>query len=143
MSATIGRTFLAGLAGGVALNVLMLLTFRLLGFGWGGGGILLDPSIQSPKLIAAWTRLEPLPLIVSNPAPIVIGLILFGICHALVYRWLSPAWPAGVARRALRLGALVLVLSFLFWEFFTPVNQLGEPPVRSPSSSCSGRSSPR
>ena len=105
----------------------MLLTFRLLGFGWDGGGILLDPSVQSPKLIAVWTQLEPLPLVVSRPAPIILGLILFGVGHAFVYRWLAPGWPAGIAPRAWRLATLVFLLSFLFWEFFTPFNQLGEP----------------
>ena len=46
----------------------MLLTFRMLGFGWNGDGILLDPTIQSAKLIAVWTQLDPLPLIVTQPA---------------------------------------------------------------------------
>jgi hypothetical protein len=30
----------------------MPLTFRLRGFGWDGGGILLDPAFRSAKLIA-------------------------------------------------------------------------------------------
>ena len=123
------KTLLAGLAGGFALNLMMLLTFRLLGFGWNGGGILLDPSIQSPKLIAVWTQIEPLPLIVSNPAPIISGLVLFGIVHAIIYQWLSPAWPTGIWKRACRMAMLVFFLSFLFWEFFTPFNQFGEPPL--------------
>jgi hypothetical protein len=121
------RTIIAGLAGGVALNVAMLLTFRLLGFGWNGGGMLLDPALQSPKLIAVWTQIEPLPLVVSRPAPIVTGLMLFAIAHAFAYRWLAPGWPPGVAARALRLAGLVFGLSFVFWEFFTPFNQFGEP----------------
>lgn len=121
------RTVIAGLAGGLALNIAMLLTFRLLGFGWNGGGILLDPSIQSPKLIAVWTQIEPLPLVVSNPAPIIGGLLIFGLIHGFMYRWLSPAWPVGITARALRFTVLVFVLSYVFWEFFTPFNQLGEP----------------
>ena len=127
MPASIGRTLSAGLAGGVALNLAMLLTFRLLGFGWRGGGILLDPSIQSPKLIAVWTQLEPLPLVVSNPAPILVGLLLFGIGHAFIYRWLSPAWPLGIVSRSLRMAGLIFFMAFSFWEFFTPFNQFGEP----------------
>jgi len=127
MQPSIFRTILAGLAGGAALNLAMLLTFRLMGFGWQGGGILLDPAWQSPKLIDVWTRLEPLPLVVASPAPIIMGLLLFGLAHAFLYRWLSPHWPPGVLSRALRLGLLVFVLSFLFWEFFTPFNQFGEP----------------
>jgi len=121
------RTLIAGLAGGAVLNLVMLLTFRLIGFGWNGGGILLDPSVQSQKLIAAWTQIEPLPLVVSHPPPIVIGLMLFGMGHALIYRWLSPAWPSGITARAMRLAALIFFLSFVFWEFFTPFNQFGEP----------------
>ncbi len=127
MKTSIFKTLLAGLAGGVALNFIMLLTFRLLGFGWNGGGILLDPSIQSPKLIAVWTQIEPLPLIVSNPAPIITGLVLFGIGHAFIYQWFAPAWPPTIKARAWRMAALVFFLSFLFWEFFTPFNQFGEP----------------
>jgi len=127
MKTHIFKTLLVGLVGGAALNLIMLLTFRLLGFGWNGGGMLLDPSIQNPKLIAVWTQIEPIPLIVSNPTPIIIGLILFGIGHAFIYQWLAPAWPPGVKKRAWRMAALVFGLSFLFWEFFTPFNQLGEP----------------
>jgi hypothetical protein len=121
------RTVIAGVAGGLAINVAMLLTFRLLGFGWNGAGILLDPSIQSPKLIAIWTQIEPLPLVVSNPGPIVGGLMLFGLIHGFMYRWLSPAWPIGITARALRFAVLIFILAYVFWEFFTPFNQFGEP----------------
>lgn len=118
---------MAGLAGGLTLNLVMLLTFRLLGFGWQGGGVLLDPAIQSPKVIAVWTGIEPLPLVVANPAPIIAGLFFFAAGHAYLYRWLAPGWPPGLKARAIRLAALIFFLSFLFWEFFTPFNQLGEP----------------
>ena len=57
MSASHKRIILAGIAGGMAMNITMLLTFRLLGFGWNGGGILLEASSQSEKLIAVWTKL--------------------------------------------------------------------------------------
>jgi hypothetical protein len=127
MKASVLRTCLAGVFGGFTLNIAMLLTFRLLGFGWQGGGILLDPSRQSQKLIAVWTQIDPIPLVVSKPAPIIIGLVLFGIGHAFVYRWLAPAWPEGIIRRAWRIGILIYFLSFFFWEFFTPFNLFGEP----------------
>ncbi len=127
MKNPIAKTLLAGLAGGLTLNFVMVLTFRLIGFGWHGGGILLNPSIQSRKLIAVWTQIEPLPLVVSHPFQIIIGLILFGIGHAFIYQWLAPAWPPGIKPRAWRMAGLVFFLSFLFWEFFTPFNQFGEP----------------
>jgi hypothetical protein len=121
------RTFVAGIAGGMAMNLTMLLTFRAIGFGWDGDGILLTSSIQSQKLVAVWTKLEPLPLVVANPAPIIAGLVLFGIGHAFMYRWLSPAWPQGLTQRALRFAGLLFFMTFFFWEFFTPFNQFGEP----------------
>lgn len=127
MKDPISKTVFAGLTGGMTMNIVMLLTFRLIGFGWDGQGILLDPAFQSRKLIAVWTELEPLPLVVANPAPIISGLMLFGIGHAFIYRWLSPAWPQGIRARAWRMALLIFFLSFLFWEFFTPFNQFGEP----------------
>ena len=121
------RMIFAGLAGGMTMNVAMLLTFRLVGFGWNGDGILLSSPVQSPKLIAVWTKLEPLPLVVVNPAPIIIGMVLFGIGHAFIYRSVSVAWPAGILPRAMRFAGLLFFMTFLFWEFFTPFNQFGEP----------------
>lgn len=121
------RTIVAGLAGGMAMNLAMLLTFRAIGFGWHGDGILLTSPMQSQKLIAVWTWLPPLPLVVARPAPIILGLLLFGIGHAVVYGWLAPAWPKGVLPRALRLAGLLFFMTFVFWEFFTPFNQFGEP----------------
>ena len=122
------RTILAGVGGGMAMNLAMLLTFGLIGFGVNGEGFLLNPSIQSQKLIDVWTKMEPLPLAVTCPAPIVMGLILFGIVHAYLYRWISSAWPAGTVRRGLSFALIVFLMTFLFWEFFTPFNQFGEPP---------------
>lgn len=121
------RTAVAGVAGGLAMNIAMLLTFRLVGFGWNGDGILLTSPTQSPKLVAVWTQLEPLPLVVTNPAPIVAGLTLYGIALAFIYRGLSAAWPPGIVSRSLRMGGLLFLMSFVFWEFFTPFNQFGEP----------------
>ncbi len=91
MKSSLRKLAVAGLAAGVTLNLIMLLTFRLLGIGWNGGGILLDPSIQSGKLIAAWTQIEPLPMIIANSIPIILGLIAFGLGHAFIYQWLAIA----------------------------------------------------
>ena len=121
------KTLLAGLAGGMAMNLTMLLTFRGIGFGWDGKGILLTSPMQSEKLIAVWTKLEPLPLVAFDPAPIIVGLLLFGVGHAYLYKWLAVSWPRGVAPRALRFAGLIFFMTYLFWEFFTPFNQFGEP----------------
>jgi hypothetical protein len=121
------KTLVAGIAGGMTFNLAMLFTFRAIGFGWDGQGILITSALQSPKLIAVWTSLQPLPMIVANPAPIIGGIVLFGIGHAFVYRWLATAWPAGIAPRALRFAGMQFFMTFMFWEFFTPFNQFGEP----------------
>lgn len=123
------RATVAGAAGGIAMNLAMFVTFRLIGFGVHADGILLDPKTQSHKLIAVWTQLEPLPLVVACPAPIVVGLVLLAIAHGFVYRWLAASWPSGVLPRGLRFTGLVTLLSFGFWEFFTPFNLFGEPPT--------------
>jgi hypothetical protein len=65
--------------------------------------------------------------VVSQPTTIILGIIGFGIIHAYLFRWLSPSWPRGVAKRAIRFAFLVFLMTFLFWEFFTPFNQFGEP----------------
>lgn len=121
------RTILAGVASGAAMNVVMLITFRILGFGLNADGILLDPALQSAKVIDVWTRIQPLPLVVDRPAAIIAGIFGFGLLHAYVYRSIRPAWRAGVAHRGLAFSLIVFALAFLFWEFFTPFNQLGEP----------------
>jgi hypothetical protein len=127
MRATHGKTIIAGIAGGFAMNLAMLITFRLMGFGWNGGGILLESSSQSRKLIAVWTEMEPIPLVVNSPAPIIAGIVLFGIIHAYLFRWLSPAWSGGVIKQGFKFALLVFLMTFLFWEFFTPFNLFGEP----------------
>jgi len=121
------KTIIAGLLGGIAMNVSMLLTFRTIGFGWDGKGFLLTSSMQSEKLVAVWTEIEPLPLVVDTPLPIILGIILFGIGHAFIYRSVASAWPTGLLPRAVRMSGLIFFMTYLFWEFFTPFNQFGEP----------------
>lgn len=119
----------AGLAGGAAINLTLFATFRLVGFGLDGGGVLLDPLRQSPKLIAVWTELEPLPLLATRPWFCAVGLGAFGFAQAFVYAGVAAAWPPGFAPRTLRFAGLLFGETFLFWELFTPFAQLGEPPT--------------
>ena len=118
------RVLVAGLGGGVATNVAILVTFRRLGF---QSGFLLDPHWQSPKLVAVWTQIEPLPRVVAHPLPIIVGLVAFSLAHAWLYANLGGGWPPGLWSRTWRLGGLVFVLSYLFFEFFTPFNLFWEP----------------
>ncbi|MFO8082017.1 MAG: hypothetical protein R6V07_17185 [Armatimonadota bacterium] len=117
----------AGIAGGAAANLAMFLTFRLLGMGLQGGGILLDPTVQSEKLIAVWTQLEPLPRVVTQPILMGLGILAFGVLHAYIYQGISASWPKGIVPRAMRFGGIIFAMVYLFWEFFTPFNMFGEP----------------
>lgn len=85
---SISRTLVAGLAGGAAFSVAGFLTFVLIGSGLDHrSGPLFDPDMQSPKLIAVWTQMEPLPLFVTAP-------------------YVIAAWPEGVAPRMWRLAVV-------------------------------------
>jgi hypothetical protein len=109
-------------------NLAMLFTFRAIGFGWDGHGFLITSSIQSPKLIAVWTSLEPLPMIVANPAPIIGGIVLFGILHAF-HLPLAESRLAGrhrAARTAFRRPAFLHDVSVL--GVFHPVQPVRRTP---------------
>ena len=84
-----------------AMNLAMLATFRLIGFGWHGDGILLESSSQSQKLISVWSKIGPIPLVVSAPVPIIAGIMIFGeplhlIALELVF-WACIAVADGLA----------------------------------------------
>jgi hypothetical protein len=101
----------------------------LLGTGLDNTGPLLDPGLQSRKMIAVWTTMEPLPKFQTQPAAILAIYILLGAGYALLFRSLAPAWPEGFLRRTARLGLTIWALSCLFFELIGPFNLLGEPPT--------------
>jgi len=104
----------------------MILTFRVVGFGWYGGGILLDSTHQSSKLIAIWTELEPLPKVYADPIAIIAGLLGFEFIDAAVYQSVASAWSAGIISRAIRIAGVLFGFVFAFWEFFTSFDLFGE-----------------
>jgi hypothetical protein len=131
MNPSLRRTLVAGLAGGGAFVLGSLLTFALLsGSRRGQTGLLFDPATQSPKVIAVWKELEPLPRVIESPALILGGMLLFALAYAVVYRSVAPAWPAGLHGRAWRL-ALIVWIAALFAEFMGPFNVLHQPPTLS------------
>jgi hypothetical protein len=124
---SIARTLVAGAAGGVAFILGNFLTFGLLGGARRGHqGLLFDPDTQSPKAIIVWKVLEPLPRIIDTPALILVGLLVFGVGYAVLFRSVASAWPHGLHQRALRL-ALIVWLATAFSEFMGPFNVLHEP----------------
>jgi hypothetical protein len=112
----------------LAFFVAAFLTFVLVGSGLDQrSGPLFDPVVQSPKLIAVWTKLEPRPLFATAPHVVLLEYAVFGIGYALLLRSVASAWPAGVWSRVWRLAAVIWGLSCAFFELLGPVNLLGEP----------------
>ena len=117
---TVPRTVIAGIIGIFGFLIVNMIGFRV------ANPILFDPNLQSPKLIAVWNVIEPLPPAHGLVATLSI-LVLIGIGRAFVYRWLAPSWPPGLAARALRYWLLVWFLSYFFVEFSAPFTLFGEP----------------
>src|SRR5262245_37987186 len=121
------RTVIGGLVGGLAFVLGLLLTFaQFSGSRRGQTGLLFDPATQSPKVIAVWKEIEPLPRTLETPLVVVGGLVLFGLAYAFVYRSVSPSWPQGIVSRGWRL-ALIVWLATVFSEFMGPFNVLRQP----------------
>jgi hypothetical protein len=126
--ATLVRTVTAGALAGVVFNAVGFVTFVLLGSGLDNrSGPLFDPDLQSDKMIAVWTSIEPLPLFKTQPGTIFALYVLFGIGYAVLYRSVGWAWPSGFWRRAPRLALTIWWLSCVFFELLGPFNLLGEP----------------
>lgn len=86
MTPPLSKTLVAGLLGGLAFWVVTFLTFVLLGSGLDeASGPLVDPALQSSKLLAVWTELEPLPLFATAPQLILAAYIGFGIGQAFIF----------------------------------------------------------
>ncbi len=119
------KLIFASIIGGIALNLAGFLTFGLFGTGMDFNGILTGEGYQNDKVVAVWHTLEPLPLSVTDP--IVIGAGYFVL--AFIFAWVYKLYLAGRfnrKRRIFRLYLLILI-PFLFWEFNTPINLMGEP----------------
>lgn len=128
MKTPIARTLIAGAAAGLALSLVNFLTFGLLGGSHPGHtGLLFNPATQSPKVIAVYKSIQPLPFIVTRPYLILAGFVAFAIGHALLYRSIAAAWPDRYAARLWRLALTLWFVSALFFEFLGPFNLLHEP----------------
>jgi hypothetical protein len=119
---SVPKTLIAGVAGGATFWVATFVTFVLI-----GSGPLFNPAVQSPKLIAVWTELEPLPLFATAPHVVLLEYVLFGVGYAVLFRSVAAAWPAGTWSRTWRLAAVIWALSCAFFELLGPINLLGEP----------------
>jgi hypothetical protein len=128
MNPSITRTIFAGVLGGLAFWIVTFLTFVLAGTGLDQtSGPLVDQHLQSPKYLAVWTELQPLPLFATAPQLILAAYALFGVAYAFLFRSVKIAWPSGRWPRIWRMALVIWALSCLFFEFLGPLNLLGEP----------------
>lgn len=118
------RIALTGLLAGVVFFLLSALTFYFLGV---LPGILFNPEVQSPKVIAVVAELQPLPVIQTSPYIIIAGWGIWLIGWAFLFEHISVLWPNGFWPRLWRLAASIWFLSLLFFEFQGPYNLLAEP----------------
>lgn len=118
---------LAGLASGISLTVGNFLTFGLIGAGLDHKtGILFSSPLQSPKLIAVWTKMEPLPLIIRQPLSIPLIFVFLGVMHSVLYDSLIRNSMMPPKKKVIKL-TLVLLTTAVFFEIMGPLNLLNEP----------------
>lgn len=91
-----------------------------------GPATVFNSEIQSPKIGMAW-ELEPLPLMISDPAAFAVVLAVLGAVHGLAFAGLERGLPKGRLRRGLAYGLVLFGLSFLFAELLFPFSILREP----------------
>jgi hypothetical protein len=94
-----------------------------------GRPILFETERQSAKVIAVLFEMEPLPLMFGN-GPLYMAIIAcIGVVHGLVFLWIEPALPRGIVQRGASFAVILWALMALYFEFHTPFNMFGEPPV--------------
>jgi len=94
-----------------------------------GRPILFENEAQSAKLIAVLCEMEPLPLMFTN-GPLYIAIAAaIGAVHGLVFLWIEPTLPRGIAARGAAFALILWALTALYFEFHAPFNMFGEPPV--------------
>ncbi len=116
------KVIICGFIGAFVSAVVSVLLFQGI-----GSGIIFNPQLQSPKLIAVWQTIQPLPLMTNNLLPFAIGWILIGIVQTLVFFYIIEGLPKDTLKRGLTFGIVLWCLKSLFFEFFTPFNLFGEP----------------
>ena len=119
------KAIVAGILGGMAASLVVLILSRLIGFEY--WGILTNPEYQSPKLLKVWTEIEPIPLAVNNPGIITLGFVILSILHAFVFAIIRQGIPGEGLKKGIIFGLIIWLFSYVFFEFFTPWNMFGEP----------------
>ena len=115
---------LAGLLSGIVFFMLSVLTFYVLGV---VPGILFNPEIQSPKVIAVVQALQPPPLMQRAPYIVFAAWTVTLIGYSYLFHHIRPLWPQSYWSCLWRLALMIWFFSLLFFQFQGPLNLLDEP----------------
>lgn len=116
------RALAAAIVGGIALLLSTLLLWGIL-----AAPLINDPNEQSPKLLAVWQSIRPLPVIITAPHLMLLGFVLFAFIHTLIYAQFSPLLPSSGWKKGAYYGIILWLSSYAFFEFFAPFNLFSEP----------------
>jgi len=115
----------AGIAGGIGITlsnlVSQVLFFQL------GNEILFQSDLQSDKLIAVMTQLEPLPVMDTDPGLYLFISVFIGALHGMIFAYIRDSLPKNTIKSGLAYGGILWVLMALYFEFHVPFNMFGEP----------------
>ncbi len=124
---TLSKTLRAIVGGAVAIVVANVVSNIL--FFQVGRPILFENDLQSAKVIAVLFELEPLPLMFTNGLLYMAIAAGIGVVHGLIFLWIEPALPRGIIQRGASFAVILWALMAVYFEFHTPFNMFGEPPV--------------
>ena len=79
---------------------------------------------QSPKLVAVWTSLEPVPSEVSLTPALIITPAIFSLLFAILY---DSVPGSGRLKKGIAFGIMLFGTIAVFFELFTPLGLFGEP----------------
>ena len=79
---------------------------------------------QSPKLVAVWTSLEPVPSEVSLTPALIITPAIFSFLFAILY---DSVPGSGRLTKGIVFGIMLFGTIAVFFELFTPLGLFGEP----------------
>ncbi|QLH08749.1 hypothetical protein [Candidatus Nitrosotenuis sp. DW1] len=83
-----------------------------------------DSLGQSPKLVAVWTTLEPVPQITSLLPALLITPVIFSFFFAVLYDSIPGH---GKIKKGFAYGIILWGTIAMFFELFTPLGLFGEP----------------
>lgn len=83
-----------------------------------------DSLGQSPKLVAVWTTLEPVPQMTSLLPPLLITPVIFSFFFAVLYDSIPGH---GKIKKGFAYGIILWGTIAVFFELFTPLGLFGEP----------------